>query len=512
MLHEVKVLKDSYKDSVRLLEATRSMQSIDGVDYGWSVMATPTNLETLAGEGFGTIDAASANDLLIVVRSTDAAIVAEAMQIALDALSKTTTSDGDERVESVDTLRDALVHQPETNVAIISVPGPYATLETHKALSAGLDVLLFSDNVPLDDEIELKSRARELGRLVMGPGAGTAMLAGTGLGFANRTKPGPVGVVAAAGTGAQEVMSLLDRWGIGLTHVIGVGGRDLSAGVGGLMATAGIEALEADKNTEAILLVSKPPSPEVAAQLLGSKRSKPIIAALIGLKGDLEGVADGVTICNTLEQGAVLTAAALDRAVPELVGDLAETIATVMMPLTQTRRRLVGLFSGGTLCYEAMTIATQHIGAIHSNTPLDALWTLPAPDGAHVCLDLGEEEYTVGRPHPMIDPEARIDWMRRQVDDPTVAVVLLDVVIGDGSHDNPAGLLAPVAKEIIDSGAVVIAYVLGTDNDPQGFAAQRDELRAVGCVVTETAARTALGAAAIVNRDPALVHDDLRGH
>ncbi|MDH3755595.1 MAG: protein FdrA, partial [Acidimicrobiia bacterium] len=186
-------------------------------------------------------------------------------------------------------------------------------------------------------------------------------------------------------------------------------------------------------------------------------------------------------------------------------------IADVITSLPPTRRRLVGLFSGGTLCYEAMAIASTHIGAIHSNTPLDETWTIPAPDGAHVCLDLGEEEYTAGRPHPMIDPEARIERMVGQIDDPTVAVVLLDVVLGDAAHENPAGLLAPVAARIVDAGAAVVAYVLGTERDPQGFEAQRDMLRQAGCIVTETAARAALAAAAIVNRDPALVHDDLSG-
>ncbi|MFN3256399.1 MAG: protein FdrA [Ilumatobacter sp.] len=509
MLHEVTVLKDSYKDSVRLLEATRAIQTADGVDYGWSVMATDANLETLTGEGFDGFGTVTANDLVIAIRSDNERTAAEALELAKSILFSVTTGSDDDTTASVDSLREAIAAQPDANLAIVSVPGPYATLETHKALTAGLDVLLFSDNVPLADEIELKQRARSLGRLVMGPGAGTAMLAGTGLAFANRVTPGPVGIVAAAGTGAQEVMSLLDRWGIGITHVIGVGGRDLSAEVGGLMALSAIDALEAHEETKAILFVSKPPSPEVAERLLGTSRSKPMIAAMIGLREELDGVADGISVCNTLEAGAALTARALNREVPDLIGDCADAVATAMMSLDQSRRRLVGLFSGGTLCYEAMTIAVPHIGPIHSNTPLDAAWTVPAPDGVHVCLDLGEEEYTVGRPHPMIDPQARLEWMSQQVDDPTVAVVLLDVVIGDGAHPDPAGLLAPAAREIIESGAAVVAYVLGTDSDPQQFEAQRTALREVGCIVPDTAARAALAACAFVNRDPALVHDEV---
>jgi FdrA protein len=511
MVHEALVLKDSYKDSVRLLEATRSMLAVDGVDYGWALMATPANIETLTGEGFVSVDAASANDLVLAVRAADVAVAAAALELGRSLLFSAAPGAQGETETTINHLRDALVVQPGSNVAIISLPGPYATLETHKALSANLDVLLFSDNVPLADEIELKQRARSLGRLVMGPGAGTAMIAGTGLGFANRVARGSVGIVAAAGTGAQEAMSLLDRWGIGISHVIGVGGRDLSIDVGGLMAIAALEALEADERTEAILLVSKPPAPEVAERLLGVARRKPMVAALIGLRGELHGIADGVSICNTLERGAVLTARLLGRPVPDLVGKTADAIADRITALPLSRRRLVGLFSGGTLCYEAMTIATEHIGPIYSNTPLDKACKLPAPDGAHVCLDLGEEEYTVGRPHPMIDPEARVDWLLKQVDDSTVAVVLIDVVIGDGAHPNPAGALAPVARKIVESGAIVVAYVLGTERDPQAFHGQREILVAAGCIVVETAARGALAASAVVNRDPALVYDELSG-
>ena len=505
MQHDLTVLKDSYKDSVRLLEATRAIQATEGVDYGWTVMATDTNIETLTNEGFEGFGDTTANDLIVALRTTDAETSASALALAKEILFSASTGSGDEVVETVASLNDGVAALPGANVAIVSVPGPYAALETHKALTAGLDVLLFSDNVDVAEEIELKERARSLGRLVMGPGAGTAMLAGTGLAFANRVSPGPVGVVAAAGTGAQEVMSLLDRWGIGITHVIGVGGRDLSAEVGGLMALSAIEALEAHDETEAILFVSKPPSPEVAERLLGTSRSKPMVAAMIGLREELDGVADGVSVCNTLEQGAVLTAGVLDKPVPDLLGDTADAVATKMMDLDQSRRRLVGLFSGGTLAYEAMTIAVDHIGPIYSNTPLEKGWALPAPDGEHVVLDLGEEEYTVGRPHPMIDPEARVGWMLQLVDDPSVGVVLIDVVIGDGSHPNPAGLLAPAARQIIESGAAVVAYVLGTHSDPQQFDVQRKALRDVGCIVPETAARAALAASAIVNRDPALV-------
>lgn len=509
MTQLLKVRPNEYKDSVRLLEATRAILAAPGVEWGWALMATPANIAILAKEGFSTgLEKASANDLVFAVRAEDEASADNAMSTANEALFDATSGADAEVQQNAPDLRAAVAEVPDANLAIISVPGPYAALETHKALTAGLDVLLFSDNVPLEDEIALKRRAQELGRLVMGPGAGTAMLAGTGLAFANRVDSGPVGILAAAGTGAQEVMSLLDRWGVGISHVIGLGGRDLSPEVGGLMAESAIRALDANDQTETILFVSKPPSPEVAARLLGLP-NKPMVAALIGLREPLE-VPANVTVCNTLEQGALLTLSLLDKSKPDVIGNLTNDLANVVTALTPTRTRLVGLFSGGTLCYETMTIATRYIGPIYSNTPLDKQWTIDAaPDDGHICLDLGEEEYTDGRPHPMIDTEARMGHLRSQTQDSTVAVALLDVVIGDGAHSDPASVLAPVAAEVVASGAAVVVYVLGTERDTQGFAAQRAAFKQAGCIVTETAARAALAAAALVLRDPALVTADL---
>jgi FdrA protein len=303
-------------------------------------------------------------------------------------------------------------------------------------------------------------------------------------------------------------MSLLDRWGVGVSHVIGVGGRDLSPEVGGIMAESALRALDADERTHAILLVSKPPARDVAERLL-KVTSKPTVAALMGLRDSLS-TGDNVTVVNTLEQGAIKTLGLVGGSAPDIVGRLAEDVANLVTGLGPSRRKVVGLYSGGTLCYEALTIATDHLGPIHSNVPLDKSLTVDAatPD-SHLFLDLGEEEYTLGRPHPMIDPQARIEFLERQVDDDTVAAVLLDVVIGDGAHDDPAGMLAPAMEKVTVSGAVVVAYVLGTELDPQGFKAQQETLRQAGCIVTETAARAALAASALALRDPALVAAEL---
>lgn len=539
----VAVLKDRYVDSVVQMSASRAMMDVDGVAWAAAAMGTPANLETLAGRGFdtGSVDA-TANDCFLAVdaESDDARQTAlEVGQTALSGGAARRLHGGDGRglgsrraasaAERPRSLGEALDDLgPGANLAIVSVPGDYAALEAHKALSAGLHVLLFSDNVPVDQEVELKERAVDAGLLVMGPGAGTAMLGRTGLGFANvmsepdvgelhlpppstgiDPRPG-VGVVAAAGTGAQEVAALLDRGGARVTAIIGVGGRDMSEAVGGRMACSGVRALRADPGTDAVLLVSKPPSEAVARTVLSEAAGKRAVAALIGLADPIP-TPDGVTLASTLEGGATTLLAALGLPPLDLDAGLKAAVTDAIAGLPEERRLVRGLFSGGTLCYEALVILSGILGPVYSNTPIRKGWGLPAPDGAHVCLDLGEEEYTKGRPHPMIDPEARIEHLRVEGARPDVAVVLLDVVLGYGAHDDPAGRLAPVCADIRADGGgpAVVAYVLGTESDPQDLAGQRAALSEAGCIVPSTAGRAALAAAALAARRADLVEESL---
>jgi FdrA protein len=504
----VRLFRGTYVDSVVQLAGTRAMRAIDGVEWATAAMATPANQDTLTEQGFDPQDwsGGGANDLVMAVRASSDEVAEQAEQAGRAAIFDSRgASDGAQAGQSEPrTLREAMDRAPGSNVAVISVPGDYAALEAHHALSAGLDELLFSDNVSLAAEVELKQRAQRLGRLVMGPGAGTAMLGGTCLGFANVTAPGPVAVVAAAGTGAQEAMSLLDRWGVGVSHVIGLGGRDLSAKVGGTMARSALRTLADDERTEVVLLVSKPPSPEVAREVLPAAGDKPVIAALLGLP-DVLDTPGNVTLATTLETGVVATLVALGVQAPDPAAGLRKRVTEAITELPAQRRLVRGLFSGGTLCYESLVILSEHLGPVYSNTPLDPDRGLPAPAGAHTCLDLGEEEYTKGRPHPMIDPQARIELLRAQGNEPDVAAIILDVVLGYGAHDDPAAELAPVCAEVTaDGGPIVVVYVLGTHGDPQGFDAQRQAFTTAGCVVTETAARASLAAAAIACRTPEL--------
>lgn len=512
MTSAVRVVRDTYCDSLRLLVVTAEMSAVDGVSWAGAVMGAPAGLERLADAGIdaGDLDGAGASDMVLAVIGEDSAVGA-ALDVGARAVLEAGGADaadgagGDTAAPAPRSVEEAARSAADANVAIVSVPGAYAAIEAHHALSAGLHVLLFSDNVPLDQERELKERALGLGLLVMGPGAGTAVLGGTGLGFANEISRGPVGVVAAAGTGAQEVSALLSRWGVGVSQVIGVGGRDLGAGVGGLMTAAALRTLDADPGTDVILVVSKPPDPEVATAVLTARGSTPAVATFLGVPAP-DDAPDGVQFARTLEQGAVLAARRAGRDAPALTGGMRAQVAERIGSLAPGRRTVHGFFSGGTLCYEAQLILGELLGNVWSNEPLVREHHVPAPPGAHVLLDLGAEEYTDGRPHPMIDPGTRIDALRRDAAGPGVAVVLLDVVLGHGSHRDPAGELLPALTRLAgdDGGPAVIAYVLGSDRDPQDYREQRSKLESIGCLVTETAARAAYAAAAIAARRPDL--------
>jgi FdrA protein len=500
MTGTLRLFHDTYVDSVVALRGMRAMSEAEGVEWANALMTTPANVDALRAAGIEdpSLSDASPNDFCLAVRAADPDAAERALGAGEQAAFAARATDSGPTAANPRSVRLATAAEPETNVAIISVPGPYAAVAAFQALAAGLHVLLFSDNVPIEEEVALKHYAHARGLFVMGPGAGTAMLAGTGLGFANVVRPGRVGVVAAAGTGAQEAMSLLDRWGVGFSQVIGVGGRDLSNRVGGEMAIAAIETLRDDPGTDAVLLVSKPPARDVARRVLAAAGSMPVVAALIGLDDAGFDVPATVRLARTLESGVTTMLSALGVPPPDPTQLWGPSLDQARQRLSAGRTTVHGLFSGGTLCYESLVILSGVLGPVHSNTPINPEWGLPAPPGSHQCLDLGEEEYTRGRPHPMIDAQARVDVLRQHAQDPDVAAIILDVVLGHGSNPDPAGALAPECAAVMAyGGPQVVTYVLGTEGDPQGLSAQRDRLAEAGCIVTETAARASLAAAAL---------------
>jgi FdrA protein len=446
--HIVEVHRGRYYDSVRLMQVSRDVLAVPGVTEALVAMATELNFELLDGMGFAPDEVGSCgpNDLLIAIAAIDDETLQTARGTAAAALAASATAPGGSG--GVVTPRRVETAAIDANVALVSVPGANAYVEATAALRRGLHVMVFSNNVALDQEIALKREARDRGLLVMGPDCGTAIVSGLGLGFANVVRPGPVGVVGASGTGIQQLCCLLDDAGFGIRHALGTGSRDLSEAVGGISTLQALEALDRDPGVEVIVVVSKPPDPEVAAKVrdAAAAASKPAVVAFLG---------DG---------GATLEDAAAD--VVRILGETPQPASVWRAPaeLAALRPYVVGLFSGGTLCAEAESIVT----------------------GAGVAgrfVDLGADEFTSGRPHPMIDQRLRLEHIAAAIADPETGVLLIDVVLGFGSHPDPAAELEPLISAAFDSGIPTVVSLCGTVGDPQDRARQAAVLHGAGASV-----------------------------
>jgi succinyl-CoA synthetase alpha subunit len=498
------------------MRLSTQLASLPGVARAAVMMGTDSNKVLLADSGMLTEDArrAAANDLIIAIdaESDDAAERARARVGAFIARPEELRGGRPERRPR--SVSQGLARFPVANLLVVSTPGPYAGGEALKGLHLGLHVFVFSDNVPVEQEVFLKQVARRRRLLVMGPGAGTSVLSGTGIGFANHVERGEIGIVGPSGTGIQEIMVLISRFGAGISHAIGTGSRDLSEPVGGLSTLEVLEALHLDPATRAIVLVAKPPSPEVAQRLLDSCRevSKPTIGCFLGQARD--ALAWGrVVPARTLEEAAIRAVEAVRGAGPagptpeaqtRQLGDLAEHLRRGLAP---EQRYIRGLFSGGSLCAEALTILEDRGIRAFSNTPLlsDLRLADVQRSREHTCIDMGTEEFTVGRPHPMIDFSARVERLHREAQDPTVAVLLLDIVLGYGAHPDPAQALAPAihrarTEAAAAGGSLLIAgSVCGTNGDPQQLTSQERRLTVAGMIVLPTNAQAALLSAMVAS-------------
>ncbi len=492
-----------YLDSVALMQISASLAALPDVEDAVAMIGTPSNLEIMRAAGLlaPSGEAAGGNDLVVAVRAGDRAAAEAALSHAQRSLERETAPAGDVEWRPR-TLDGALDRMADANLVLVSTPGAFAAREARRALDRGLNVMLFSDNVPLEAERALKEHAHALGLLVMGPDCGTAYIAGTPLAFANVVPRGRVGVIAASGTGLQEVAVLLARAGAGISHGIGVGGRDLSDAVGGASTLDAIGLLASDAGTDHLILVSKPPGPRTARRVLArlAASGKPCTAVVFGADG-IEAPPGGPVLVPTLKD-------AVERATgrPIASGHDAEGVARREAErLAAGRRALRGLFCGGTLATEALAVlAASGIDAAPGPAP-------PAPSGSnapHRVIDLGADEYTVGRPHPMIDPALRTEKLREALADREVAVVLLDVVLGLGAHPDPARPVCdairdavgegPAVRDAGRAGPVVVASVCGTDDDPQDRARQAAMLVGAGVLVAPSNADAAALAAAIL--------------
>ncbi|HEU4353931.1 MAG TPA: acyl-CoA synthetase FdrA [Burkholderiales bacterium] len=451
-----RVERSRYLDSVALMRLSRSLSALPGIEAAALMIGTPSNKALLREAGLLAVEGEEAgpNDLVIAVRALEHRAGQDALASALQFLENKDDSSPRTGLRAK-TLAGALELLPEANLALISVPGDFALLETRKALDAGLSALVFSSGVPLEEERALKRMANEKGLLVMGPDCGTALLAGVPLAFANAVPRGGIGIVSASGTGLQEVSCLIARLGEGVSHGIGVGGRDLDERVGALGTLAAIDALERDARTKVIVLLSKPPAPGVAEAVLErlARCAKRSVVCFLGL--DRPGLA------RTLHEAAEMASG--------------KKIESLKNEIRRVPGRVEGLFCGGTLCSEAELIF-QRRGRYGDRF-----------------IDLGDDRYTRARPHPMIDPELRNAHVARALADPEVGVLLLDIVLGYGAHSDPAGVLL---KENL-SMKTVVASVVGTDRDPQVRSLQVERLSEAGVLVAPSNALAAEWAAAL---------------
>ena len=498
------VKRNRYFDSIFLMRVAQRISDQPGIDDVAVLMGTEKNKQLLADIGFlgETISSAGPNDLIVALRGEHDETIEAVVSDLEDLLDLTPLDAG---TPSIRTLESALEINSDTNLAVISVPGEYAAAEARGALRRGLNVFLFSGNVSTEDELALKEFANERGLIVMGPDCGTAIVAGVGLGFANVVRRGSIGVIAASGSGLQEFTSLVHQSGLGISHALGTGGRDLSDAVGGISTLAALAALEADPETQVIALISKPPGAETLRQLLPklNECSKPVITCFIGHDDPLTGTESQLSAATTVDEAALLAVQAVTGVPAHRSGLEARTehdlIASETAGMTPTQKYIRGIFAGGTFNYQAQHLMRRSGLSVHSNAPIDGMSNLPDPDISieHTLVDMGSELYTEGRPHPMIDPTLRKDRILREAEDPEIAVLLLDFVLGYNAAPDPAGDLVEEireAKAIVDRRGgrlVVVASVCGTDGDPQNLAYQRKTLEDAGVVLMPSSAQAA---------------------
>lgn len=509
----VKIIKNRYIDSVSLMALSTKANQIDHVTQVVIAMGTNMNKEVMKNVGLfnESVAEAESSDLIMTMQIAEgvdeAAVLTEVEQL-LDKKEKVTTK-ATERVYH--TIAEASEEHQESNLALISVNGHYAAREGLQALNANLNVMMFSDNVTVEDEIRLKDLALEKGLLMMGPDCGTAIINNIGLGFANQVRKGSIGIVGASGTGSQEISVRIHEFGGGISQMLGVGGRDLSTAVGGKMMLAGMDMLADDPDTNVIVLISKPPAEEVKQQIVKRAQAltKPVV---IWFVGEMEQKVEGNVYFENMSKNAAL------KAIELAGGELSQLdthplnlplIAEVKAKLKGEQRYIRGLFSGGTLCAEAYYIAKETFDNVYSNAtkePDHQLKDINVSE-AHTFIDFGADEFTDGKPHPMLDPTNRMERFRKEAKDPEVGVILLDFVLGYGAHEDPVGVMAAdiiTAKEqALQEGRQleVIGYILGTDLDTQNLQDQLDKLESTGSIYASSMQNAGLLAREFVRKD-----------
>lgn len=505
------IRSNAYYDSVTLMRISTEAGKLPGVSHVLVGMGTELNKDTLKNVELLTKAAenASPNDLMIGVRADGDDIIDEVFKKIEEMFSKRKNTSSDEKQKNYERIEEVGRLNEGYNMAVISVPGAYAAREAKNALNQGMHVFLFSDNVTVDEEIELKDLANKKGLLLMGPDCGTAIINGVPLGFANRVRRGNIGIVGASGTGTQQVTTLIDTLGAGVSQVIGTGGRDLSQRVGGRTTLAALDALNEDEETEVVVIISKPPAPEIAEKIFNKARNmkKKVILCLLGAKL-IDNLPENIIQCTSLEETAVKASSiALNRDVG--LNQKAENLYLIeeFKRMRKPEQKYVrALFGGGTLCDETMTLFRQKNIPMFSNIPLNEMEALENVEKSqgNTFLDMGDDYFTRGKPHPMIEPSLRTKRIIADALDEETAVMLLDIELGHGCHPDPAGVAVYGAEEankklqMEDRRVLWIAALIGTADDPQNMQEQIKKLRDAGFVIYESNIRAAELAASIV--------------
>jgi succinyl-CoA synthetase alpha subunit len=514
-----KTLYHEYKcilDSIFLMNATREMMKLEGVRDAVLVMGSDMNKTVLVefGASSSEIGSATPNDLIISLDGDRTGVISDA-QALMESLLKQKGGEKGEGNTTYPTLDLALNNSPDVNLVYISVPGEYAGLEARLALDQGKNVFIFSDNVPLEEEVELKQLAREKGLWVMGPGCGTSVLGGISVGMMSKIGKGPVGIVGASGSGIHEIAALLDRAGSGVTQAIGTGGRDLSKEVGAITMIQGLTYLMGDDDTKVIVLVSKPPHPDSAEKIFSflENASKPAVVYFLG-RNLPTPKGKNIVMASTLEDAARKALEFSRGGMPnggdpiaEIRKTLSPEAAAIAEKLRPEQKYLRGLFCGGTHCEEAILLLKDLLGEVHSNIAFGGSVLLKdAKKSAGNCLvDMGDEEFTLGKPHPVMEPSILNDRLLQEAEDPEVGAILFDLLLGYGAHKNPAGTisetLSEIRKKLEAAGRhlCITATLTGTDRDPQGFEEQKQQLKALGVHVLPSNAQASLLAGLVVS-------------
>ncbi|MGN0164709.1 MAG: acyl-CoA synthetase FdrA [Lachnospiraceae bacterium] len=486
----IEIRKNSYSDSVTLMSVSAEIKKTEGIFDAVISMATAMNKELLERVGMMTDDVreCTENDLVIALRCEDA-VEKDDIIALIDEKLKGNASEQTVQEEIYRTIKSAKENQPDANMAVISVPGEHAAREAMLALKQGMNVMLFSDNVTIEEEKQLKEYAHAEGLLVMGPDCGTAYINHTALCFANKVREGSIGIVGASGTGMQEIMVLIDRYGGGISNAIGVGGRDLTAEIGGIMLIDGLRMLQQDMKTKTIVIVSKVPAPEVKEKILEviqEEITKPVLVyfATDMRFEDTKQVHFGTSLAETARAAVETNSGISGKAAKE----------TAEVKKQSTIKKIRGLYCGGTLCSEAYYYLRNRLEHVHSNVAKkeeEQLRDVFVNEG-HTLLDLGDDVFTNGRPHPMIDPTIRLDRILESCEESDTGVILLDFELGYGSHEDPVGATIAVIKDGMEiakkkgNDLKFVTYVLGTDGDTQDKRKQEQLLSEAGCIVAES--------------------------